>query len=195
MPEDLLSMADSGHYELIDGEPRERHVSVLSCLISSEVNRLLGDHCRERGLGWLFTSELGYRCFPWKPRRVRRADVSFIRADRLTARILSEGDCTIPPDLAVEVISPNDLASELNLKIEEYLRAGVRLVWVVDPEVRIVQVFRANGSGQWLREQDSLSGEDVVAGFECQVAALFPIPSQSPTENPTNTEPSPAGPT
>jgi len=194
-PEELLSIPDSGHYELIDGALRERNVSVLSCLISLEISRVLGDYCRKHSVGWLFSSDLGYRCFPWKPRSVRRADVSFIRADRLTTQVLSEGDCTIPPDLAVEVVSPNDLASALNLKIEEYLRAGVRLVWVIDPEVRIVQVFRANGSGQWLREQDSLSGEDVVAGFECQVAALFPIPSQSPTEHHTGPEASHAGPT
>lgn len=192
-PEELQSMPDSGHYELVDGELRERNVSVLSCLISHEIGRVLGDYCRKHGLGWLFSSDLGYRCFPWRPRRVRRADVSLIRADRLTDLVLSEGDCTIPPDLAVEVVSPNDLASEVNLKIEEYLRAGVGLVWVVDPEVRIVQVFRADGSGQWLRENDSLSGEDVIPGFECKVAALFPILSQSATESSASGDASRAG--
>jgi Uma2 family endonuclease len=196
-PEALLTMSDGGHYELIDGELKERNASVLSCLISSEVNRLLGDHCRGRGQGWLFSAELGYRCFSWNPRRVRGADVSFIRADRLTAEVLAEGHCTIPPDLAVEVVSPNDLASELNLKIEEYLRAGVGLVWVVDPEIRTVDIYRSNGTVDRLRENDRLCGEDVVPGFECQVAAFFPIisGSASAAENITSSGAMNAGPT
>jgi len=173
-PEELLAMPDGGHYELIDGELRERKVSVLSNLIASEINRILGNHCRENNLGWILASELGYRCFPWKPGRIRRADVSFIRSDRLSEERLSEGFCSIAPDLAVEVVSPNDLVSELDEKVEEYLRAGVRLIWVVRPNVRTVQVFRGDRSESWLRQLDELSGEEVVPGFRCQVGSLFP---------------------
>ncbi len=192
-PEELLSMPDSGHYELIDGELKERNVRVLSSIVAVNMSTSLRVHCARSGAGDVLDSECGYRCFPWKPRRVRRADVSFIRAGRLTDEVISEGDCSIPPDLAVEVISPNDLASELNLKIEEYLRAGVRLVWVVDPEVRTVEVYRGDGTTQRLRENDRLSGEDVLVGFECQIASLFPHPGLSQTESAPSVEPSRTG--
>jgi Uma2 family endonuclease len=111
---------------------------------------------------------------------VRKADVSFIRLDRQTAaQAIEEGHCPIAPDLAVEVLSPNDLAYEVALKVSEYLRAGVRLVWVVHPEVRTVEVHRPQGAGVILHEQDELSSEDVLPGFRCRVADLFVMPTQS----------------
>ncbi len=178
-PEQLLEMPDGGHYELIDGELRERSVSVLSNLIAAGITGMLHNDCREHDLGWVLASELGYRCFPWKPGRVRRADVSFIRADRLTEAQLSEGFCSIPPDLAVEVVSPNDLVDKLDEKVEDYVRAGVRLVRIGRPAARAVQVFRADRSESWLWAGNELSGEDVIPGFRCKVEDLFPIAIQA----------------
>ena len=79
----------------------------------------------------------------------------------------------LAPDLAVEVISPNDLASEVNEKIDEYLSAGVSLVWVIDPDSKTVSVYRKDGSTARLRESDELSGEDVIPGFSCKVNDIF----------------------
>ena len=56
----------------------------------------------------------------------------------------------------------------------EYLRAGVRVVWVVNPQTRVVRVHRADGTSAWLTEGDELSGDDVLPGFHCRVSALFP---------------------
>jgi Uma2 family endonuclease len=80
----------------------------------------------------------------------------------------------IPPDLAVEVVSPNDLAYDVESKVVEYLDANVALVWVIDPEARTVRIYRRDGSISWLREQGELSGEDVLPGFQCRVATIFP---------------------
>jgi Uma2 family endonuclease len=187
-PEELLAMPDGGHYELIDGEPRERKVSVLSSIVAVNVSTALNAHCAQTGAGVVLDSELGYRCFPWKPGRIRRADVSFIRSDRLSKERLSEGFCSIAPDLAVEVVSPNDLVSELDQKVEEYLRAGVRLVWEVHPEIRAIQVYRADGTAGRFREHDEISGEDVVPGFRCQVGSLFPRVTQANADDPTKTD-------
>ena len=190
-PEELLAMPDGGHYELIDGELRERNVSVLSNLVarprSAESSVTTAD---PHDLGWLFAAELGYRCFPWKPRQVRRADVSFIRRERYSLEeIARDGFTTIPPDLAVEVVSPNDLASkDVEEKVEEYLRAGVKLVWVVYPETRTVYVIRGDGTGYRLRSQDELSGEDVIPGFRCRVADLFPGPPVAEAAAPAEAE-------
>jgi Uma2 family endonuclease len=177
-PEELLAMPDGEHYELIDGQLRERNVSFSSDVIAGETLGLLRAHCRPRNLGWLPSAQLGFRCFPWKPRRVRRADVSFIRAERVTPDLWDAGYCTIPPDVAVEVVSPNDLASkDVEEKVDDYVRAGVKLVWVVYPATRTVYVIRGDGTGYRLRSEDELTGEEVIPGFRCRVADLFPAPS------------------
>ena len=192
-PEELLAMPDGGHYELIDGELKERRVSALSNLVAAEVNRIVGNHCRAHHSGWVFAAELGYRCFPWKPSKVRRADVSFIRRDRYSWQQLThDGFMTIAPDLAVEVVSPNDLVGELDEKVEEYLRAGVQVVWVVRPAARAVQVFRADRSESWLWAADELSGEDVLPGFRCKVGDLFPSSSDTEAQSPMQSDPVPA---
>jgi Uma2 family endonuclease len=174
-PEEFLAMPDGKHYELIDGEPKERNGSLLSSRVASRLNRYLDIYCEEHNLGWILESECGYRCFPWKPGRVRRADLSFIGRERLPSQEQwSEGYVTIAPDLAIEVVSPTDLVSELDEKVEDYLRAGVKLVWVVHPEICKLEVRRGDGSGIWLRADDELSGEDVIPGFRCRVGDLFP---------------------
>ena len=185
-PEELLAMPDGGHYELIDGELKERRVSVLSNFIALEIGGVLRDHCRQHDSGWLFAAELGYRCFPWKPGKVRRADVTFIRRDRYSLEQLSaDGFMTIPPDLAVEVVSPDDGADEVEEKVEEYIRAGVKLIWVVYPHIHIVQVHRADGTSGRFRAHDELSGEEVLPGFRCKVEDLFPKLTAAVAQEPT----------
>jgi len=174
-PEELLIMPDGEHYELVDGVPVERTMSLLASRVASNLTYFMEGHCRPNGLGWVLESVCGYRCFSWKPRQVRRPDVSFIARDRLPAESQwSEGYVTIPPDLAVEVTSPNDEVYKLEEKVDEYLRAGVRLIWIIHPEFQTIQVIRGDGSGYRLRAGDELSGEDVVPGFRCPVASLFP---------------------
>jgi Uma2 family endonuclease len=181
-PEEFLKMPDCGHYELIDGELRERNVSFLSTVIAGEITGILRPYCRERKLGWLPSAQQGYRCFPWKPRLVRMADVSFVRTERVTPNRWAEGFRTIPPDLAVEVVSPNDEVDELDEKVKEYLRAGVKLIWVVHPVFRAVQVFRIDESVSWLRADDEITGEDVIPGFRCRVGDFFPAESEAPAQ-------------
>ena len=162
-------------------------MSALSNLIALEIGTMLRIHCRQYNSGWLFAGELGYRCFPWKPSKVRRADISFIRYERYSwEQLTADGFVTIPPDLAVEVVSPNDYFYELEEKVEEYLRAGVRLVWVVNPEMCTVQVYRADGTTGRFREHDELSGEDVLPGFRCKVDDLFPKQPQAEVNDSAN---------
>ena len=158
-------------------------MSALSSLVAARVTRALDAYCGEQNLGWVFISDLGYRCFSWKPKQVRRADVSFIRVDRYSlAQVSQPGYVPIPPDLAVEVISPGDLVSELNQKLEEYLRAGVKLVWVIDPQQRTVWVHHPDGMSQRLHETDEISGEEVIPGFRCSVGTFFPPMPASESE-------------
>jgi Uma2 family endonuclease len=185
-PEELLAMPDGGHYELVDGELRARNMSLLSSRVAVSLARRLDLHCEEHNLGWVVDAECGYACFPWKPGRIRRADVSFIKVDRLpSVEQRSQGYVTVPPDLAVEVVSPNDRVSDLDEKVDEYLRAGVKLIWIINPETQKVQVWRSDGSVIPLRAGDELSGENVIPGFRCTVEDLFPKPSHAEAPDPT----------
>jgi hypothetical protein len=94
-----------------------------------------------------------------------------------------------PPDLAVEVVSPNDRVSELDEKVDEYQRAGVKLILIIHPETRTVDVLRSDGSVSRLRAEDELSGEDVIPGFRCVVGALFPKPSEAEDQAAKNSGP------
>ncbi len=173
-PEELLEMSDSKQYELVDGQLEEKEVSYLSSLIGGEVSRRLSNHVLERELGTVTGSDASFQCFDDDdPLKVRRPDVAFIARGRLPAEELARGHVTISPDLAVEVVSPNDYVYELNKKVQEYLRAGVRLVWVIDPENRTLLVHRANRTLAEFNPEDELTGEDVIPGFRCHVRDFF----------------------
>lgn len=171
-PEELLEMQDGDRYELVNGRLVEKNMGFESSWIGGRLFNRLSSFVEGAKLGWA-APEASYQCFPEEPARVGRPDASLIRADRLPGS-LPQGHCPVAPDLAVEVISPNDLFSEVREKVEEYLRAGVPLVWIVDPVTRTVEVRRGDGSAAVLYETDELSGEDVVPGFTCPVRDLFP---------------------
>jgi Uma2 family endonuclease len=84
-----------------------------------------------------------------------------------------KGDIAIAPDLAVESVSPNDTYEEVEVKVGEYLRAGVRLVWVISPETRTLLVRRPDKTATTLDTTDTLGGEGVIPGFTCLVGDLF----------------------
>lgn len=178
--DDLLRLPNGGGYELVDGQLVERHMGAKSQFVAAELQFLLTSHCKTHGLGWVAGSEVGYRCFGEDVDRVRRPDASFIRGDRLPVAEVPWGFLTLPPDLAIEAVSPGDAHSELEEKVSEYLAAGVRLVWVIEPEAQRVYVYHPDGRGVILNRDDTLSGEDVVPGFACRVADLFAPPPGVP---------------
>jgi Uma2 family endonuclease len=177
-PEDLLKMPDGDRYELVDGQLVERPMSTWSSYVGGEISRRLGEYSRANKAGWVLPADTGYQCFPDAPNKVRRPDISFIRSDRMTVeQAKEEGYNSVAPDLAVEVLSPNEVAYDVDKKIQEYLKAGVRLVWVVNPQSRTIEVHRIGGQGTILRESDELEGEDVLPGFHTQVKELFSPPA------------------
>jgi Uma2 family endonuclease len=108
------------------------------------------------------------------PDTVRGPDVAFWSAERLP---LDQPEPTCYPevaaDLCVEILSPDPRFRKVREKLREYFTRGVRMVWVVDPEERTVTVYRSPDEGRLLHESATLSGEDVVPGFSCPVAAFF----------------------
>lgn len=107
------------------------------------------------------------------PDTVRGPDVAYWSAERLSLDEEPEGYPQVAPDLCVEIRSPSNRLRQLRRKIEEYFERGVRMVWIVDPEDRTVTVYRAPDEGKLLHESASLSGDDVLPGFQCRVADLF----------------------
>ncbi len=173
-PEEFLALPDGVGFELIEGELKERNVSVLSSWIGGKIVRLLGNFAEDSQLGWVFPADTGCQCFAQLPNTVRKPDVTFVRADRLSAEQIGDGWLRLVPDLIVEVISPNDLWEELQAKLSLFRKAGVPLIWFVSPTARTVHVYRGDGSTALLHEDDELSGEGIIPGFACPVAAIFP---------------------
>jgi Uma2 family endonuclease len=179
-PEDLLTMPDGDRYELVDGQLVERPMSFWSSYVAGVLIQKLRNFSDTSHPGWVQPEGTTYQCFPHKPEMVRKADVSFIQLARVSlADATKEGHIKIPPDLAVEVVSPSDVAYDLDEKISDYLRAGVRLVWVIHPLIRTVQIHRLDGSVGQLSAQEEVNGEDVLPGFRCRVADLF-VPPGAP---------------
>ena len=154
-------------YEYVKGElvPMSPAIRAHS-KISVKVIRYLDRYVDENQLGEVHvaaTFRVGERGL--KP------DVAFVSNTRL------DGDenkgFPIPPDLAIEVVSPTDMQSRVVDKAFAYLNAGTRLVWVLEPHSQTVTVYRSERDIALLTCEDTLTGEDVVPGFACPVSQLF----------------------
>lgn len=174
---DLLQMPDDGHrYELVRGEmirltPAGAEHGVIAQLLAEK----LSYHVRARRLGLVCAAETGYLLFR-DPDTVRAPDVSFVSRERMAGVGIPQGYWPCAPDLAVEVVSPGDRFQDLVEKVRDYLAAGTRRVWVVEPRSRTVSVYRSPTEVRVLTAADELDGEDAVPGFRLPVADLFPIP-------------------
>jgi Uma2 family endonuclease len=177
-PEELLRMPDGKEFELSNGQLVERTMSALTSFAAARLIRFLDEFAEANDLGWVFDAENGYRCFPHDPTAVRRPDVSFVSASRLPAGEIGRGWLTIPPDLAVEIVSPNDAAHEVEAKLEDYRSAAISVVWVIHPENRTAWIHHADGTSRHLVGGDvELVGEGPLEGFRCRLASLLPTRS------------------
>jgi Uma2 family endonuclease len=134
--------------------------------------RLLATHVDERGLGAVFGNDTGY-LLARAPDTLRGPDVSFVTRERLVRVELPRGPFPGAPDLAVEILSSSNTPARIRAKVADYLAAGTRLVWVVDPDSKTVKVYRSLLAPRVLGETDALDGEEVVPGLHIAVAELF----------------------
>lgn len=163
-----LESREGIQHELDDGElvtmtePMPRHN-----IVRDKLGRLLANFADERKLGTVLI-ETGYEL---SPGTVRIPDASFVLAERMRGLDLDrriEG----PPDMAIEVVSPTDLAQELTHKVDQYLAAGTKAVWVIYPKSREIQVFRP-GSARVARGDERLDEPELLPGFSVPVSSLF----------------------
>lgn len=135
--------------------------------ISMSLSLLLGVHIRENGLGRLYPADTDFKLGD----RLVKPDVAFVSTARLPEN--RNQASPIAPDLAVEVVSPSDVFRRVIEKAFAYLDAGTQIVWVIEPGSKTVTVYRSETNIKLLTREDTLSGEDVVEGFSCQVVQLF----------------------
>ncbi len=167
---DLLNTPDDGIYELVDGEIRlspagGRHGKTSMALVS-----LLGPYVRDHRLGHVMGPDTGHRL---PSGNVRCPDVSFVANGRFPDEVVPADYVNLPPDLAVEVVSPQDRPRWILDKVGEYLEAGVRLVWVIDPQRQRASAYRSFVDVREVGPDDQLDGEDVVPGFRCRLREIF----------------------
>jgi Uma2 family endonuclease len=186
-PEDLLAMPDGKSYELVDGRLVERSMGAESSEVGGNLYSRLHLFCREHDPGKRPITASSASATPpaWSSGPTSPSS----RGADWPGDISPRGWVRIPPDLAIEVISPNDSIEEFEEKLEDYQKAGVPLAWVINPKRRKVRVFRLDGSDVVLMEDDVLSGEDVIPGFRCPLREI--LPRRSAAEGPPAT---PAGP-
>lgn len=173
----LMTAAD--HFRLHEDEQGELLRGVLLPVtpvklahwkVTGKLDRSVGNYAEIHGLGDA-GPEAGF-LLETDPDTVLAPDVSFIAAGRAWPDE-SAGWPRIAPDLAVEVLSPSNTRAGIALKVEIYLAAGVRLVWVVDPEARTVTVHAPGRAPRMLGVDDALDGEDVLPGYRLPLVELF----------------------
>jgi Uma2 family endonuclease len=170
---ELAGLPDDGYkYELAEGfllsepPPAPRHGR-----LQARLTYLLQAHLDRVRLGSTYT-ETGF-VLSRDPDTVRCPDVAFVAQARIDAHLDDLRCFEGAPDLAVEILAPSNRQAEIHAKVADYLAAGARLVWIVDPGTRSVTTYRNLLAPRMKREQDALSGEDVLPGFEIAVGAIF----------------------
>lgn len=160
--------SDFEGYEYVQGELIPMGAtSAQHGLIGANVFRQLDRYVYEHQLGKVVFSETGFQV----GERVLKPDVAFLSTARLPEDWRKA--FLVPPDLAVEVVSPTDAWHRVEEKAYAYLEAGTQMVWVPMPRSKAVMVYRPEASLRLLTHNDTLSGEDVIEGFSCPVALFF----------------------
>lgn len=144
--------------------------------ISINIIRYLDSHVYQNKLGRLYTAETTFQV----GERLVALDVAFVSDARLTGD--KRERFSIPPDLAIEVVSPTDVLARIVTKAFTYLDAGTRLVWVIEPVSQTVKVYRSERYIETLTRDDTLTGEAIVPGFSCPVVLLFELFAHWPPE-------------
>ena len=171
--EELFNMPDDGYrYELVRGELRKMAPSGSEHGdISADIHGSLHPYVRANNLGRTRIADPGF-ILERGPDTVRAPDVAFVRRERIEAIGKTVFFWPEAPDLAIEVISPNDRYTEVNEKVDDYLAAGTRMVVVVNPRNRTVNVHTPDGAVT-LKMGDTLDGGEVVPGWQMPVADMF----------------------
>lgn len=168
-----LALDPEREYEIVNGKPEVKEMA--GAQHGGVTARLLGEmwiYVKHAGNGCLYTPDTMFKI----GKNDRLPDISFVAAERIPEEGEPESPWAIAPDLAVEVVSPNDLWEGVQGKMREYFAAGVREVWLVAPDAKEVHVYTAPRSVRVLAEEDELTSEQLLPGFRCKLNEIFQLP-------------------
>lgn len=169
---DVLEREPDFPYEVVDGEYVEKPMSVLSTLVNRNLAFHLDTHVRKVKAGWVVEEMLFAMPNAGRSRRPDTAFVSYAQwpKNRIIPHVAA---WDLRPEIAVEVVSPSNLADDVALKLDEYLDEGAKEVWIVYPIQHRIDVFTAPNKCQVLRKGDTLACERFLPGFAVPLAELF----------------------
>ena len=172
--EDLFVLPDDDHrYELAGGElVRMTPTGAEHGAVTARLGQILTEHVVARRAGVCCGAETGF-ILRRGPDAVRAPDAAFVAGERIPKTGVPRSYWPFAPDLAVEVVSPSDRLGDVRAKAGEYLGAGTRLVWIVEPAARVVHVHRPRREARAIGIGGVLTGEDVLPEFRCAVRRLF----------------------
>ena len=169
--EDLLKMPEDGQkYELVNGEIVVSPTGMNHSEITVKILRIIAAFLDDHPIGKVFNPDLGI----WFPNgNLRSPDVTFVRNEKLPEGRTPDTFGEFVPDLAVEVMSPSDRRKFVAAKIEEFLKAGVPIVWLVDPSRQTVTEYRPLSEIKVYSGDDVIHAEPVLPGFSCAISRFF----------------------
>ena len=174
---DVLEIEDDGKgplFEIVNGRRRNRHMSMLAQWVGMQLAHLVATYLKEAGIGGFIITETFIACFDWAPDTQRRPDVAYWHREQYPRGLPPRGVARQTPAWCVEVVSPGDMVEVLQEKTEEYFRAGVELVWVINPSTRTIQTQQPDGTAHVYRAAETLTAAPVLPGFAAKVADFFP---------------------
>jgi len=142
----------------------------LSGAVGADLTTYLNLYVKENGLGTVFNADTD---FVLGDIGKRRPDIAFCSFETLPEPPRTV--VPVPPDLAIEVVSSRDEFDNTDRKLQEYLQVKIKLIWVVRPVMKVIEVYRQDGTTTLLNLKDTLKGEDVVKGFELPISKLFGV--------------------
>lgn len=171
--EEFAEIDEPGRFDLIRGELiRMTPTGGEHGEIATELARHIANHVADRQLGRVYIDETAF-VLSRDRAIVLCPDIAYVSAERLPPRSERRGFLDLAPDLAVEIVSPSDRMGQVNEKVAEHLREGVRLVWVVEPRALQVTVHRSDQEARTLLQDDVIDGADVLPGFRLYVDRIF----------------------
>lgn len=169
-------------YEIVNGKPEAKEMASMKhggTIIRLAVR--LGMHVEASDLGGVYSPDTTFLI----GQNQRLPDLAFVSNERMPEEGEVDGIAPMAPDLAIEVISPNDVLEKVNSKIEDYFAAGVRQVWLISLRARTVSIYDSPTKVTILTEHEDLTSEAIVPGFRCRITEIFgkkPVPSPAATE-------------
>ncbi|MBS1791298.1 MAG: Uma2 family endonuclease [Acidobacteria bacterium] len=177
-----LALDPGLEYEIVNGKPVVKEMASMKH--GGTIMRLgarLQMHVEDNDLGGIYSPDTTFMIGD----NQRLPDLAFVSNERMPEEGEVDGAVPIAPDLAVEVISPNDMLEKVTAKIEDYFAAGVRQVWLVSLRSRTVSIYDSPTKVTILTENEDLTSEAILPGFCCRISEIFgkkPLVTSAPTE-------------